>query len=325
MGSIFRTIVNFLFSKANKEFIIFLLFFALAGIFWLMMTLNESYEREVKILVRYTNAPKNAVMTSAETDTVRLTIRDKGFNVLSYLYDNQKKIVYVDFMKHAKSMGYGTVNNADLVKLIESDLPASSKIVSVKPEQLTFHYNFGEKKRVPVEWRGQVEPEPLYFISSSRCKPDSATVYALKSKLDSIKVVYTENINYSDFHDTLRVNAPLVKTEGVKTVPDKVEIEFITDVLTEESIGGIPVVGINMPEGKVLRTFPAKVSVTFVAGMNTYKSLSPKDFDVVADYEEFQDNPSTKCTIRLTKIPAGISRARVEPAQVDYLIEEKAK
>ena len=290
-----------------------------------MTALNDNHEQEVKILVRYVNVPKNAVMTSGETDTLRVVLRDKGFVMLSYLYDESKKTIDVDFMQYSKAMGYGSVGNADLTKIIEAMLPASTRIVSIKPERLSFYYNFGEKKRVPVEWRGQIQPEPLYYLSDYRCEPDSVTVYASKRQLDSIHVVYTEDLNYTDFHDSLQVSAALLKSAGMKIVPDRVDLTFYTDILTEERIDGIPVVGINMPAGKVLRTFPAKVSVKFVAGMNTFKTLSKNDFEVVADYNEFSANPSTKCTVRLTEAPNGISRIAIEPSEVDYLIEESAQ
>ncbi len=290
-----------------------------------MTALNDNHEQEVKILVRYVNVPKNAVMTSGETDTLRVVLRDKGFVMLSYLYDESKKTIDVDFMQYSKAMGYGSVGNADLTKIIEAMLPASTRIVSIKPERLSFYYNFGEKKRVPVEWRGQIQPEPLYYLSDYRCEPDSVTVYASKRQLDSINVVYTEDLNYTDFHDSLQVSAALLKSAGMKIVPDRVDLTFYTDILTEERIDGIPVVGINMPAGKVLRTFPAKVSVKFVAGMNTFKTLSKNDFEVVADYNEFSANPSTKCTVRLTEAPNGISRIAIEPSEVDYLIEESAQ
>ena len=55
---------NFLFGFVNKEFLIFLFFLALSGTFWLLMTLNESYEKELKIPVYLTNIPKNVIITS---------------------------------------------------------------------------------------------------------------------------------------------------------------------------------------------------------------------------------------------------------------------
>ena len=93
-------------------------------------------------------------------------------------------------------------------------------------------------------------------------------------------------------------------------------------MLTEESIDGVPVQCLNMPVGKVLRTFPAKVKVRFVAGASRIRLFRPEDFIVVADYREIYQNPSDKCNLYLQSAPHGVSRATLETKQVDYLIED---
>ena len=108
----------------------------------------------------------------------------------------------------------------------------------------------------------------------------------------------------------------------MKYVPQKVQVSFYTDVLTEEHIDGVPITAINMPEDKVLRTFPAKVTVKFVAGVSQYKTLRADQFLVIADFKEIMANPSEKCNIYLKGYPEGITRATLEVNQVDYLIEE---
>ena len=320
--SIFRIVRSFLFSKANREFLIFLFFLALSGVFWLMMALNESYEREVPIPVRIVNVPKEVVLTSDETDTVKITLRDKGIVLLTYLYGDGIRTVDINFRNYDRANGTGTVSATELQRLIARKLVSSTKITSVGLSKLEFYYNTGARKRVPVRWSGRVIPENLYFISHVEYWPDSVTIFASEEKLDSIKTVYTEPLNYVNFRDTLTIDCHLRKMEGVKTVPDHIRVGFYTDVLTEESIGGIPVVGINMPEGKVLRTFPAKVTVKFVTGVSVFRTLKASDFTVVADYNELSDHPSEKCNIYLQQTPNGISRATLETKQVDYLIEE---
>ena len=78
-----------------------------------------------------------------------------------------------------------------------------------------------------------------------------------------------------------------------------------------------------MPEGAVLRTFPAKTSVKFVTGVKTYQSLSSADFSIVADYRDILKAKSDKCKIRLVKTPKNISRVKLEIEEVDYLIEKQ--
>lgn len=298
-------------------------FLVLSGVFWLFMTLNETYEKEFSIPVTISNIPKNVVLTSEETDTVKMTIRDKGITLATYMYGKGLRSLSVNFKQFAHPNGRGIIPILELQKLMYQQLANGSKITAVKPDRMEFFYNFGANKRIPVRWSGRVIPEELYFISRVQYWPDSIDIYASKDKLDSIRVAYTEPLNYVNFRDTLMVNAQLAKMKGVKMVPDVIKIGFFTDVLTEESIDGVPVQGINMPEGKTLRTFPAKVKIRFVTGVSVYSQLKPEDFIVVADYKELSKNPSEKCKIYLMKSPSGISRAHLDITEVDYLIEEE--
>lgn len=325
MGRLWQYVRNFLFSKINKELLIFLFFLAFSGIFWLSLTLNDTYEQEFAIPVSIIDVPKNAVLTSEEIDTIKMTIRDKGIVLAAYQYGDYLKDIHINFRNYTRNNGTGVILAQDLQKLVYQRLLTGSKIISTKPEKLEFYYNYGTKKQVPVRWSGRVIPEELYFISRVDYSPDSVTVYASDEKLDSINMVYTEPLNYANFRDTLVVNCQLSKLKGVKMVPDHIKVSFFTDVLTEERIEGIPIKGINMPEGKELRTFPAKVTVSFVTGVNIYRNLRPEDFLVVADYQEIKKNPSEKCRIYLKDVPAGISRAKLETTMVDYLIESQAE
>lgn len=322
MRKFWEVLKRFLFSKANKEFLLFLFFLALSGVFWLLMTLNETYERELSIPITITNVPKNVVLTSDETDSIRVTIRDKGITLVTYMYGDGLKNISVNFNSYARNNGTGIISTPELQKLVYQQLASSSKIMTVKPEKMEYYFNYGAKKRVPVRWSGRVIPDELYFISRIQYWPDSVDVYASTEKLDSINTMYTEQLNYANFRDTLLVNVHLSRGKGVKTVPDMVKVGFFTDVLTDEDIEGVPIEGINMPPGKVLRTFPARVTVHFVTGVSVYKNLKIEDFTVVADYKEMKANPSEKCRIYLKKAPPGISRARLNVDAVDYLIEE---
>lgn len=322
LQGIFPIVRNFLFSTVNKEFLIFLFFLALSGVFWLMMTLNETYEKEMRIPVHIVNVPQNVVLTSDSVDTVKVSLSDKGFVLLGYMYGDGLRPLKVNFKNYMRSTGTGSVTAAELQRMMYQQLSASTKITSTKPDRLEYFFNYGLHKRVPLRWSGRVIPEHLYFISHTEYETDSVDIYASQEKLDSINIVYTEPLNYANFRDTLSVRCNLQKMRGVKSVPDNVKITFYTDVLTEASIKDIPIQGINMPEGKVLRTFPSKVTIKFVAGVSLYRTLSAKDFTVVADYKDIASHPSDKCTLHIQKVPQGISRATLDIKQVDYLIEE---
>ena len=319
--SVMQILKNFLLSNINKQLFTFLFFLILSAIFWLILTLNEGYEKELKIPVRIVNVPKNVMLTSPNVDTVRATVRDQGWVLLNYMFGEYNNNVKIDFRNYDKTFGKGVVPNADLKRLIEQSLESSSKVTAVKPEKLEYFYNNGEHKRVPVHWNGRVIPEQLFFISHVNYKPDTVDVYASREKLDSIRIVYTEPLNYVGFRDTLLVDCKLAHAADVKVVPERIQVVFHTDLLTEESID-VPIKCINLPAGKTLRTFPAKVRVNFVAGVSQIRELTADEFTVVADYLEIEQKASEKCNIYLKEVPHGISRATLNTKQVDYLIED---
>ena len=306
----------------NKQFLTFLFFLMLSAIFWFTITLNETYERELKIPVQIVGIPKNVVLTSPTNDTIRATIRDKGWMLVAYLYGKRMPNLQLNYKNYDRGNGAGIISASELKRLVDQQLESSTTVTSVKPDRLEFFYNNGECKRVPVRLTGRVIPEQLYYISQVYYIPDSVDVYASPDKLDSIRTIYTEPLNYVGFRDTLTIGCKLSHPNDVKVVPERIQIEINTDVLTEETIEGIPVQCLNLPEGKVLRTFPAKVKVHFVAGASLIRHLRPADFIVVADYREIMQKPSDKCNLYLKSVPHGISRATLETKQVDYLIEE---
>ena len=314
---------NFLFSSANREFLTFFFFLVLSTIFWLMTALNETYEREIGVPAYLVNIPKNVVVTSDMEDTVRVTVRDKGFALLAYTYGEGIRPINVNIQSAiTRQSGYGVVSSQELMKMINQRFSGSSKIVQVKPDRLDFHYNYGLSRQVSVKMSGHVVPGKSFYLARTRFWPEKVTVYGSKQALDSLRFVKTVPINITNFNDTVLRTVALETIKGVKIVPNTVRIGLYPDILTEENIE-VPITAINMPEGKVLRTFPQRVTVNFIVGASMFRSISPEQFAVVVDYNEIIDHPSDKCSIHLRETPQGVRNARLKMTHVDYLIEEQ--
>lgn len=323
MTQIINMVRNFLFSSANREFLTFFFFLVLSTIFWLMTALNETYEREIGVPAYLVNIPKNVVVTSDMEDTVRVTVRDKGFALLAYTYGEGIRPINVNFQSAiTRQSGYGVVSSQELMKMINQRFSGSSKIVQVKPDRLDFHYNYGLSRQVSVKMSGHVVPGKSFYLARTRFWPEKVTVYGSKQALDSLRFVKTVPINITNFNDTVLRTVALETIKGVKIVPNTVRIGLYPDILTEENIE-VPITAVNMPEGKVLRTFPQRVTVNFIVGASMFRSISPEQFAVVVDYNEIIDHPSDKCSIHLRETPQGVRNARLKMTQVDYLIEEQ--
>lgn len=322
LTQIYKVVRNFLFSSVNKEFLTFLFFLVLSSIFWLMMALNETYEQEVCVPVKLVGVPKNAVITSEMDDTVRVTVRDKGYALAAYIYGDKVQPISVNFATYAnRQTGYGSVTQQDLLKMVNQRF-TQSKVMQVKPDHLDFYFNFGVSKRLPVRMAGYVVPGKSFYLARTQFWPDMVTVYASKRVLDSLRFIKTVPINIVNFGDTVIQTVALEKIKGVKIVPNVVRIGLYPDIMTEESID-VPVTAVNMPDGKVLRTFPPRVKVNFIVGASMFRNISADQFMVVVDYNELMQNPSDKCKIYLKTSPHGVRNARLQMSQVDYLIEQQ--
>ena len=319
---ILKLVRNFLFSWMNREFLIFLFFLFLSGAFWLLMALNETYEKEIEIPVQLVEIPKNVVLTSDTTTIVRVTVRDKGFSLLAYLYGNKINPISVKFKNYAKKTAVGVIPQAESQKIMSRQLFSSSAILSMKPDKYEYFFNYGLKKRMPVRLIGKIIPGQSYYLSKITFSPDSVDIYASREMLDSIKHVNTEPLNIRNLTDTVIKDVALYRIKGVKYVPEKVKVSICPDILTEEKCE-VPIEAVNMPEGKILRTFPSRVTVTFTVGASLFRTISPERFKVVVDYNELMAEPSDKCNIYLRSVPHGVRNARLSVAQVDYLIEEQ--
>ena len=322
-NQIFKVVGNFLFSSLNKEFLIFLFFLLLSGAFWLMMALNETYEEELKVPVRLVGMPRNAVMTDEPADTVKVTVRDKGFTLVTYKYGHWFRPLTFKFATYAnEDQGHGAIPAADIVKQVQSQLYGSSKLLSVKPEKLDFYFTYGASKKVPIRFRGKISTSKSYYLAHTEFSPMMVTAYANKKVLDELKYVEIEPFNYRNLQDTIHQNVRLQKIRGVKLVPSTVRLSVYPDVLTEESIE-VPVSAVNMPAGMVLRTFPSRVTVRFTIGASQFRTIRPEQFNVVVDYQALAENPSDKCTLQLRSVPSSVSKAKLELDKVDYLLEQQ--
>lgn len=317
--NILKAVRNFLFSGLNKEFLIFLFFLALSGAFWLLMTLNETMEREFKIPMRLTGVPRNAVITGELPDTVRVTVRDKGFTLVTYDF---RPLVF-RFSNYAdEDEGKGVIPLTDVQKQVLSQMYGSSKLLQVKPGAFDFYFTYGTSKKVPVVFRGKITTNKSYYLAHTEFYPSIVTVYANKQQLDKLQTVEIEPFNYRNLQDTIRQAVKIRKIRGVKIVPPTVRLSVYPDVLTEETID-VPITAINMPPGMVLRTFPSKVTVRFTIGASLFRTIKPNLFKVVVDYEELAANPSDKCTLQLRSVPRSVSKASLEIDRVDYLLEQQ--
>ena len=317
-NKIFR---NFFLWIRSKEFLVFLFFLIVSGFFWGMLAIKEPAEMELDVVVRLVGKPKNVVVTEIWSDTLKVTVRDKGYNLMGYYVDDVNPIE-IRFASYAKDEGKIIVSNSELTKLLKKKLKRSTEILVVKPDKLEAYYNYGEAKTVKVVFNGELKEADKYFITKPKITPDSVIIYATKARLAIIDSVTTQYLRLTDISKNEKRQVFLKKINGVNCVPKEVTVEVNADVRREASTE-VPIEIINQPDSITLHIYPSKVFVSYVTGASNLEAISAEDFRVEVDYKDIERGVSSdKIPLKLVSSPAMVKRPRLAFEKVDYSIEK---
>ena len=309
----------------SHELLVFCFFLAVSFGFWLLQALNETLEREVTIRLELATVPEDVVIIDSLPATVSVTLHDRGLTLARQNIANifRPKRVKVDFSKYdiAQNDAEVQIPPADIQRMIRQNIVLSTNIQAVRPDTLYFSFNRGQSRMLPVKLAGTVMASQQNYIQSIRIEPDSVKVFAPKAILDTMFAVYSEDFLYEDLREASNFQVGLRKQKLLKYDPAKVSIKVGVGYYTEKTVK-VPVIGLNFPAEKKLRTFPSKVNVTFRVESGRYHRISSEDFVVATTYEELlQNTESSKLHLNLKTIPAGVSNVRISPQEIDYLIE----
>lgn len=312
---------DFLLSERSREFFVFLVFFLIAGAFWLLQTLNDEYETEFSIPLRLRGVPEQVVITSEPPSELRVRVKDRGTVLLNYMLGRSFYPVSMEFAEHAGDEGRVRVLAAQLRSKVSGQLNGSTQLVSLQPDTLEFYYAAGGSRRVPVRLTGRVSAGRQYYLTDTIFSPDSVSVYAAREVLDTITAAYTQALVAEGISDTLRRRLTLRQVRGIKHSPTTVEVVLPVDIYTEKTVE-VPIEGVGFPADKVLRAFPSRVTVTFQVGLSRFRQITSDDFLIAVGYDELTGLGSEKYRVSLKAMPQGITGVRIQPSEVDFLIEQ---
>lgn len=323
LAKIWVRIRNIFFGKKSHEFFVFLFFFAVSTCFWLLQTLNETFETEISVPLALKNVPEKVRITTELPSQIHVTIRDRGTTLLRFLRYTVQNTLEVDFEKYDAGLTNARVQvpTIDVQRLIQSQLGVSSHIISVRPDTLEYYYNRGVGKKLPVKICGTISASPQNYIQSMNFSEDSVIVYAPNNVLDTMQYAYTQAVNLLGLKENVTQFVSFHRMKGVEYMPNKVEITAFVGYYAEKTVD-VPIIGLNFPGDKELRTFPSKAKVTFRVESGRYQRITADNFVLAVTYEELLQNTSDKYRLHLKSLPEGVTNARISPQEVDYLIEK---
>ena len=86
-----------LLSSKARETLVFLFFLAISYGFWLLQTLNESFDIRLQVPLQLTEVPENVVITTPLPSQISVSVHDRGTALVRYLRRRELKPVELDF------------------------------------------------------------------------------------------------------------------------------------------------------------------------------------------------------------------------------------
>lgn len=321
MPSILKTTSSLLSRLWNRQLLVFFIFLILSAAFWVFTALKEVKEKEFDVAFTVEGIPANVVITTEPPRHITVTLRDEVSTLLQYYYRRNKMRVSVNWRDVETSSGHVRLQTDALLKPFLMGLHSTTEVVGHRPETVEFYYNYGLKKTVDVILQGVIEADSTFTITGCDLSHRRVNVYGSRAMLDTVTGAYLRPLNKRGLTEKTTFPAEFQKVKGLKYDPDKITVTAYVDRMMEKTVQ-VDVKGINFPAGKLLRTFPPKVSITYQVGTSLDKQISADDFTLVVNYLDLIDKTDNRIGLALKSTPAGVQRARLSPAEVEFIIEE---
>jgi hypothetical protein len=128
----------------KRDIAVFTFFLVLSFIFWYLNSLGKEVETGIKFQVKFTNLPKERVISEDPTRELNLFLKGPGYSILKLRVSGRKAPVIIDISKvnFKKSPGSKTMNyyivTSGLTKSLNVQMRYGCEITSIKPDTLFF-------------------------------------------------------------------------------------------------------------------------------------------------------------------------------------------
>lgn len=304
-------------SEGFHNFMLYLAFVAVAALFWLVLSLNDSVSRSFDMGLKLDNVPDSVTFINVPPTTFHVTIRDKGTNMLrSGLFNHPQ--LSINFREYS-SDGVFRVKQSDIISSIKNRFGSSAQITSLSLDSLKLHYTTDKGRRVPIVVVADVTAASGMVVSGAP-KPlqRSALIYSYSEVIDTITRVYTHPIVRRNLTETTELEVALKSIPTVRIIPTTVKVEIPVEPLVKKEALAT-VMTFNVPEGESLLLFPNRVRVEYFVPMSLFSSdLVPMDVGV--DYSDIFRYSGDRLPVTIRSFADYVESPRVLVDSVEYTL-----
>ena len=300
-------------SPRTRMILLYLFFVIISAVFWSFLTFNRDVQLDIEVPVEM-SMPNNVHMLSKVPDTLTVTVKDRGYRVLTYLFQKTPTLT-LKFTDYSDGNSVFKIDQSHLKKAISAILNKQTNIISVLPESINIKFTDLPGKKVPVKTDIIVEPRDDYALYGALIQSrDSVLVFSDAKTLSEINEVYTYHVEELDLTDTLRRKVTIAPINGAVIEPRAIDIIVPIEKLSTQS-RNVKIAVRNAPQGVKMLLFPSDVEVTYRAPVSRIKDDA--GITAVVDYNTVDySSPSNKVKVIIGEMPA------VYQDSVEYIIEK---
>ena len=304
-----------------RNVLTFLMFVVVATALWFGHAMNTIRERTIEVHIEYEGIPEEYSFDRPLPDHVKVRLRDVGHRLSAYSDIFARPIVFDLTEQAALRNGELHLTADQLRPRINDLLQGTTRLQEMTPEVINATYHINARKQVQVVFLGQLTAQRQYELTSAPVlNPSSVSIFGPQEQLDTIDHVTTEAVNLDDVKDTLSLIVNVTPIEGLQISPQQVRLTAIAERFTEKVLT-LPVQTKGVPQGQVMRLFPANVEVRVKVAMKDYNNLSDNSISAYVNYSEHNSN--RKVDVHLKTSSSNLQIVRTYPTSVEYIIEQQ--
>lgn len=314
-----------------KEIGVFIFFLAISLGFWYLQALQQDYEIEVKIPIKYNGVPPNMFLVGKNPEELSVKVKDKGMILLNYLWFRSFSPLELNVGKNTDEVQDGNVYKIEFTRrqiqaAISKQLLTTTQLLSFDPQSIQVTKSALEEKVLPVQLNVMLQLELGYQLSDTiQITPAFIKVYGSSIVLDTLAILRTEYKEFRKLKDTKEIKLKILPVDGVRIDTKEVAVKFPIEEFVEKRLE-IFVQCPDLPSNYVLRIFPPHIDVLSNVPISKFKLLEADDFEIEVPFSTFQENQELgRISLELTKQPDWVSFPTIEPSTIEFILEQKSE
>ncbi|PWL38641.1 hypothetical protein DKG77_10315 [Flagellimonas aquimarina] len=313
------------FGGLNKRKVkVFFLFLVCSFLAWFLSNLSEPYESRANFSLNYKNLPDTLLLGNNAINSIEAKLRASGFKFLYYNFVNKR--VDVDLSEVMNESGNFTLTEDVLKKQMERQLSQSISLIDLDRDKLVVDLYQVASKEVPIKANLDLQFEQNYILQGEPLvTPNMVLVKGPKSEIDTLNVIYTSKIELANVSSDFSKDVLLVFPKNLSNSIFSINRTNVSGKVAKfsEKVFDVQIRVLNLPEGYQINTFPNSVSVLCKATIEQLKSITEKDFEVIADYKQLSGSNNNALFLEVTRKPEKVHGVRLLENKVNFVLEQK--